>query len=120
MNLKNIIIKVYNTSKSTESKTIEGSFELTGTERNNRLQINDIDTQKRYWIDKETLEGPMMKVVKEVKPLPIITTQFPTYYIVAGGDTITTIANKFNTNEASIIALNGSDSFTIGQNIRVK
>lgn len=120
MNLKGVIIQVYNTSKSEACKTIEGNFELTGTERNNRLQINDIDTQKRYWIDQETLNGPIMKIVQEVKPLPIMTVQFPTYYTVSRGDTITTIANKFDTTEVCINALNGSNSFAVGQKIRVK
>lgn len=118
MKLNNVILEVYNTSRATELLSVEGSFELTGTTRNNRLQLNEINTQKRYWIEENKLNEPIVKVVK-VKASNSVNDPI-TYYTVSRGDTITTIANKFNTNEVCINALNGSDSFAIGQKIRVK
>lgn len=118
MNLNNVVLEVYNTSRASEILSVEGSFELTGTTRNNRLQLNEINTQKRYWIEPTKLNEPIVKVIKMEAPVKV--NEPAAYYTVSRGDTITTIANKFNTNEICINALNGSDSFAIGQIIRVK
>lgn len=118
MKLNKVVLEVYNTSRSNELLSIEGDFELTGTARNNRLQLNEINTQKRYWIEEAKLNEPIVKVVNKVEPIK--TEQSAIYYSVSRGDTITTIANKFNTSELTLIALNGSNSFAIGQTIRVK
>lgn len=118
MNLNNVVLEVYNTSRATEILSVEGSFELTGTTRNNRLQLNEINTQKRYWIEENKLNEPIVKVVKVEAPTSV--NEPITYYTISRGDTITTIANKFNTNEVCINALNGTDSFAIGQTIRVR
>ena len=118
MNLNNVVLEVYNTSRATELLSVEGSFELTGTTRNNRLQLNEINTQKRYWIEESKLNEPIVKVVKAESPTSV--SESITYYTVSRGDTITTIANKFITTEACINALNGTDTFAIGQKIRVK
>lgn len=118
MNLNNVVLEVYNTSRASEILSVDGSFELTGTARNNRLQLNEINTQKRYWIEEAKLSEPIVKVVKIESPVKV--SEPITYYTVSRGDTITTIANKFNTNEVCINALNGTHSFAIGQTIRVK
>lgn len=69
MNLNNVILTVYNTSRSNDVISVQGSFELTGIRRNNRLQIYDINTQQRYWVKKETLNKPIIKVVEKIHPI---------------------------------------------------
>lgn len=130
MELKNVVLYVYSTSKSEDLKSVSGDFIINNIKRNNRTQLVHKDADIIYWISNDSLEEMLKQqsttvsfsVGKEMQIQAVEHTkyEFPTYYTVSRGDTITTIANKFDTSEVHINALNGSDKFVIGQKIRVK
>lgn len=136
---ENAELLVYATSKSYDILKIKGTFEKTGLERLGRYQLREINTDTKYWIpvkdldrlddlierkkqqkEEQILQEEAKKqtesVQKEVKPVSPVYY----YYTVKRGDTLGSIAVKFNTTPGALIAINGTSKFALGSRIRIK
>lgn len=160
MQLKDVVLNVYETSKSEVSTMMTGNFTITETTRSGRTQVINDDTGKKYWVDSSTLvteesaqEMTQEPVVSEEKETVMVDDQEPltneelpvkivepdknlsednqlyvdkakgrdiVTFVARRGDTMTTIAKLFNTTEAKLIALNGTESVVVGQTIYIQ
>lgn len=110
----------YSTSKSSEEIVLKGDYEITSKILNNRIKV--IDNQGEvFWIAKDTMESDTQEVISDNSTKErYVCDQDPLYHTVSRGESIQSIAKKFNTDPTRLVMLNGSAKIAIGTKIRVR
>ena len=145
MILEKVVLSVYDNTKSTEPKFLMGDFEIFTNVRNGRTKVVHTNTEKVYWVNTEELNAKITEFENKQKvPEPTPSDAFVVSgdtvglpdavimgidlsnkpdgitYTVARGDTLYSIADKFGVSPSSIVSLNGSETFAVGREFRIR
>ena len=122
-------IKGYMTSKSGDEVLLTGEYTITNKKLNSRIKVMD-EAGKVFWVPEEFLH-------KSNYEKPIITLQsieseqkessntspnstLELYHVVKRGETLQSIANLYNVEPSTLVALNGAKGVSIGSTILIR
>ena len=122
-------IKGYMTSKSGDELLLTGDYTITNKKLNSRIKVID-EVGKVFWVPEEFLH-------KSHYEKPIITLQskeseqressktslnniVEMFHVVKRGETLQSIANLYNVEPSTLVALNGAKGINIGSTILIR
>lgn len=122
-------IKGYMTSKSGDELLLTGDYTITNKKLNSRIKVMD-ELGKVFWVPEEFLH-------KSHYEKPIITPHskdseqgessktslnniVEMFHVVKRGETLQSIANLYNVEPSTLVALNGAKGISIGSTILIR